>query len=91
MLVVFDKKGNVVASTGGTVSGIGTVGLETAGTMATAGAIYYGAKAIQNGVQHAKVSASHSVNGNVTATANINGLPQNINIHDIHDINIGNK
>jgi hypothetical protein len=55
MLIVLDKEGNVVASTGGTVAGAGTVGVETASSLASAGAIYYGAKAIQHGLQNAKV------------------------------------
>jgi uncharacterized protein YceK len=55
MIVILDKKGNVVASTGGTVAGGGTVGVETAGSIATAGAIVYGAKAIQHGLQNASV------------------------------------
>tara|TARA_R110000868_G_scaffold272378_1_gene531652 strand:+ start:787 stop:1167 length:381 start_codon:yes stop_codon:yes gene_type:complete len=56
MLVILDKKGNVAAYSGGTVSGVGTVGLQTAGTLATAGAVVVGAKSIQHGLENAKVS-----------------------------------
>ena len=79
MLVVLDKKGNVAAFTGGTVSGYGTVGLQTGASLASAGAIYYGAKAIQNGVKNAAVNvktpsdinANVNVNGNVTGSATV--------------------
>jgi hypothetical protein len=76
MLLVTDKKGNVVAATGGTVSGPGTVGLETAGTIATAGAVYYGAKAVQNGVDHANVNVH-----NVPSSFTVKGIPSSIDIN----------
>jgi hypothetical protein len=80
MLVVLDKKGNVAAYTGGTVSGYGTIGLQTGASLASAGAIFYGAKAIQNGAKNASVgvktptdfNANVNVNGNVTGSASIN-------------------
>ena len=67
MLVILDKKGNVSAYTGGTASGWGTVALQTGGTVATAGAIAYGAKAIQNGLQNTQVQAK--------------GIPNNFNVN----------
>lgn len=75
MLLVTDKKGNVVAASGGTVSGPGTVGLETAGTAATAGAVYYGAKAVQSGVDHANVNVH-----NVPSSFTVKGIPSSIDI-----------
>lgn len=55
MLVVLNKEGTVVAATGGTVSGPGTVGLQAAGTAVTAGAMVYGANQIARGAQNAAV------------------------------------
>ncbi len=55
MLVVLNKEGTVVAATGGTVSGPGTVGLQAAGTAATAGAMVYGANRIARGAENAAV------------------------------------
>lgn len=75
MIVILDKKGNLLASSGGTVSGGGTVGLQTGSTLASAGALLYGAKAIQQGLQHASV--------------NVKGVPSNVDIN--HNINIGGK
>jgi hypothetical protein len=63
MLVIVDERGKVVAYTGGTVSGGGTVGLETAGTLTTAGAIAYGAKTVSHGMQKAARNANLNVNG----------------------------
>lgn len=51
MVVILDKKGNISAYNGNVVSGAGTVALEATGALATAGAIAYGAKAIQKGLQ----------------------------------------
>ena len=76
MLVILDKKGNVVAASGGTVAGPGSLGLETAGTVATAGAIYYGARAIQSGISHANVKVN-----NVPSTITVKGIPSSIDIN----------
>lgn len=76
MLVVLNEEGDVVAYSGGTVSGGGTVGLETGAALATAGAIAYGAKSIANSVQ----------NPNVT----IKGVPSKIDVHGVADINLNN-
>lgn len=73
MLVIVDEHGKVVAYTGGTVSGGGTVGLETAGTLTTAGAIAYGANTISHGVQR----ATHN------AKINVKGIPSSESV-DIH-------
>ena len=54
MLVVLDKNGNIKAYSGGTVSGAGSVGLQAGATLATAGAIVYGAHALQS--THVNVS-----------------------------------
>jgi hypothetical protein len=72
MLVVLDAKGNVAAYTGGTVPGLGTVGLQTGASLASAGAIYLGAKAIQNGLQGASVKVKGPDNVNVNVNANVN-------------------
>lgn len=65
MLLVLDKKGHVVAFTGGTVSGPGTVGLQAAGTAATATSIVLGGKAIQKGVENI------GVHGNISTDSTI--------------------
>src|SRR3990167_9741877 len=67
MLVILDEKGNVAAYSGGTVSGSGTVGLQTLSSLASAGSVVYGAIAIQRGLQHSNV--------------NIKGIPSNENVN----------
>lgn len=66
MLLVLDKKGHVVAFTGGTVSGPGTIGLQAAGTLATATSIVMTGRAVQKGLQnvgvHGNVSTEHTIN-----------------------------
>jgi hypothetical protein len=69
MLVITDAKGKIAAYSGGTVAGLGAVGLQAGATLATAGAIYYGAKAMQQGVQHG------------TANVNVKGIPTNANLN----------
>ena len=76
MLVILDKKGNVVAYTGGSVAGIGSLGVQLAGPLATAGAVLAGSKAIQHGLENAAVNvkgipSTVNVNGNVGLNANI--------------------
>jgi hypothetical protein len=74
MLIILDKKGNVLASTGGTVAGGGTVGLQTAGTLATTTALVYGANAIEHGLQHATATVKGippSIDANVNITTDI--------------------
>lgn len=75
MLVIVNKKGDIVAYTGGTVEGMGTVGLQAASTILGAGAIYYGAKSIQSGLQ----SSSVTVKG-VPSHVDVNGIPSHIGI-----------
>lgn len=65
MLLVLNKEGDVVAFTGGTVSGPGTVGLQAAGTAATATSIVMGGKAIQKGMENI------SVHGKITTDSTI--------------------
>src|SRR5580704_12670053 len=55
MLVILDDNGNLGASSGGTVAGGGTVGLQAVTSMMSAGAVLYGAKAIQHGLENAKI------------------------------------
>ena len=50
MIVVLDKKGDVSAYAGGTSAGYGAVGLQTAASATTVGAVVYGANAIKNGL-----------------------------------------
>jgi hypothetical protein len=66
MLVILDKDGNVATATGGTVAGAGTIGLQTVSSLATAGSIYYGTKAIQRGLQNSNV--------------NVKGIPSKIDV-----------
>ena len=70
----------MAAHTGGTVSGVGAVGLQTAGTVATAGAVVYGSRAIQQGLQHTTIHG-------VPSTFNVKGVPSkvDINAHFIQD------
>lgn len=72
MVIVLNSTGNVVAYSGGTVSGLGTVGLETAGTVATAGAIVVGANAVKSGLENTKV----------------HGIPKTLNIKTDNAINV---
>jgi len=65
MLVILDDRGDLKASAGGVVSGAGTVGLQTASSAVAAGAIVYGAKAIEHGLENASVK----------------GIPSNINVN----------
>jgi hypothetical protein len=74
MIVVLNDKGDVVAFSGSTVSGAGTVGLQTGAALATAGAIAYGAKSISNSIQNANV--------------NVKGIPSRVDVHGVADINI---
>jgi len=74
MIVVLDEKGNVGTSTGGTVAGAGTVGLQTATSIVSSGAIFYGAKALQHGIENAKISgipSNYNINANIDASAHI--------------------
>lgn len=73
MLVVLDKKGNVSAYTGGTVTGGGTVGLQAADTLVSAGAVVVGARAIQHGLENASVKSSVNVktNNSIDVTGSI--------------------
>ena len=73
MLVVLDKYGNVKAYSGGTVAGPGAVGLQTAGTLATAGAIVYGAKSIENGARNIKVRG-------IPSNVSLKGIPSEFTI-----------
>lgn len=79
MLVILDKKGNVVAGTGSTVTGGGAVMLQSAGSLATAGAIAYGAKAIQNGLTHMHVKG-------VPSTVTLKGIPSSFKVNTTSDI-----
>lgn len=71
MMVVLDKKGNVSAYSGNVISGAGAVALEAAGSFATAGAIVYGANAIQRGVQNSSVKV-RGIPKQVRIDSNIN-------------------
>ncbi|MEO8401752.1 MAG: hypothetical protein ABI597_08155 [Gammaproteobacteria bacterium] len=71
MLVVLNEKGDLGATTGGTVSGAGIVGLQAATSVVSSGAILYGAKAIEHGMENAHVKGIPS-NVNLNANANIN-------------------
>ena len=77
MMVVLDKKGNVSAYTGNAVAGLGAVALDAAGSFATAGAIVYGANAMQRGVQNANVKV-RGVPEKVTIDTNINLNTKNL-------------
>jgi hypothetical protein len=70
MLVILDDKGNLSASSGGTVAGGGALGLQTAASVAGAGAVLYGAKAIQHGLENAKIKGIPS-DFSINANANI--------------------
>jgi hypothetical protein len=78
MLVVLDQHGDVKAYSGGTVSGAGTVAAEVAGTMATAGAIAYGARALESGMKNATVKGiPHAFHANLDITGKIADLKKN--------------
>lgn len=77
MLVVLDKSGNVSAYTGGTASGWGTVGLQTGSTLASAGAVMYGANAIKNGLQ--------------STTVNVKGIPSRVDINAKGSLDVSDK
>lgn len=66
MLMVLDKKGNVVAYSGGSVPGGASVGLQAASTVLSAGSVYYGAKAISHGLENMH--------------ANVKSIPSNVNL-----------
>ena len=72
MLVILDKKGNVSAYSGNTVSGAGAVSLQAAESALNAGAIVIGAKAIQHGLENASVK----------------GIPSTVKVQSDHNINI---
>lgn len=75
MLVVLDEHGNIAAYSGGTVTGAGVVGLQSITGLASAGAIYYGAKAIQNGMKNSNVTMKgipNKVDVNTNSTINMN-------------------
>src|SRR3990167_4979324 len=74
MLVVLDKKGNVSAYSGNTVSGAGSEALQTAGTIVSAGAVVVGARSIQSGLQHTQVSG-------IPNSLHIKGIPQSVNVN----------
>lgn len=76
-IVILDEKGNVIAYTGGTVTGPGTVGMQALGTVASAASVYYGSEAIKRGLQNSNV--------------NIKGIPSDININTDNVIEIGKK
>lgn len=66
ILVILDEKGNVAAYSGGTVSGLGSVGMQTAGTLAMAGSMIVGANAIEKGLTN-----MHT---------NVGGIPSHVNV-----------
>jgi hypothetical protein len=72
MLVILDKKGNVSAYSGGTVSGTGSVALQTMDTVVSAGGVIVGAKAIEHGLENTR----------------IRGIPSNIKVNSTHKIDI---
>lgn len=74
MLVVLDKKGNVSAYSGNTVSGAGSEVLQTAGTIISAGAVVVGAKAIQSGLQHTQVNG-------IPNSLTIKGIPKSLKVN----------
>ena len=84
MIVVLDEQGNVSTSTGGTVAGAGTIGLQAVTTTAQAAATYYGAKALQHGIEHVGISGIPS-NVNVNANANITAKAD-ANVHATGEI-----
>lgn len=69
MLVILDKKGNVVAYAGGTTTSIGELGMQAISTATSAGAIVYSAKAVEKGLQSMRMNA------------NVKGIPSSIDIH----------
>jgi hypothetical protein len=81
MIVILDKKGNVSAYSGGTVSGWGPVALQTGAAVATAGSIAYGANVIGDSLKHPNVhvkgipsTVNLNANVNSKASLDINGL-----------------
>lgn len=73
MLVVLNDKGDIAAYSGGTVAGGGQVGLSTAASIATSGAMIYGANALEHGLE------------NVKATTTVKGIPKSVDINaNIH-------
>jgi hypothetical protein len=66
MLVILDKSGNVAAFSGGTVTGLGAVSMQAAGSAAIAGATIIGANALKHGLENAHLSSSHAVSIDVT-------------------------
>lgn len=88
MVVILDEKGNVAAYSGGTVSGLGTVGLQTTATLATAGAIAYGGRAVEQGLTHANASAN--VKG-IPSHVNIEGVPSKFKFNSESTVNVKNS
>lgn len=72
MLIVLNNKGDVAAYTGGTVTGVGTLGLQTAGTLVSAGAVVVGAKSIQHGLQN----------------TNVNGIPKSFDVNTKSSVDV---
>jgi hypothetical protein len=72
MLIVLNENGDLGASSGGTVTGAGVVTVQAVTSLASSGAILYGAKAIQHGLENASVK----------------GIPSNVNINTKSNINI---
>ena len=81
MLVVLDKRGNVSAYSGNTVSGAGSEALQTAGTIVSAGAVVVGARAIQSGLQHTQVSG-------IPNSLHIKGIPQSVNVNTNNHLSV---
>ena len=81
MLVILDKKGNVSAYTGGTVSGAGTIGLQAAESVASAGAIVLGAQAIEHGLENASIKG-------IPRSLNVKGIPNSFNLNSAHTIKV---
>lgn len=72
MLVILDKRGNVTAYSGGTVSGAGSVAVQSMDAIASAGATVLGAQAIEHGLENAR----------------IRGIPKSVTVNSTHKIDV---
>jgi hypothetical protein len=81
MLIVLNDKGDLGASAGGTVTGAGVVTVQAATSLAASGAVLYGAKAIQHGLENAKIKGIPST-VNLNAKADINATGEFIHHND---------
>ena len=68
MMLVIDKDGKVIASTGGTSIGPGALGVSAAAEVAVGAGVAYGAKVLADGIKNAHMGVDGTVKGTGTFT-----------------------